>query len=235
MVELDDGALMLNMRDDRNRLDFGRLDVVVNNAGGHSTKATGRLESAPLEAWRDYIDTNLTGTFLMIRECARLMMPQPVPYAAAKASVKVELFEHIEGVGGMAPLRIHVLDVELDVIVRAETFGRGRLQRVGPVVAGVVGVKNKHRSARKEKPSGTHGRLYIGSERKPRGFRRCCAVPRGPIRNEHAQSDQRGGDPRRSRRANLRCGESEITGLRADRRGRHTGRPRARTDYRKSP
>jgi NAD(P)-dependent dehydrogenase (short-subunit alcohol dehydrogenase family) len=88
----------------------------VNNAGGHSQRATGRLETEPLEAWNDYIETNLTGTFLMIRECARLMIPrssgsiiniasiaavlgrdrrlypsgmrpQPVPYAAAKAGV----------------------------------------------------------------------------------------------------------------------------------------------------
>ncbi len=95
---------------------FGRLDILVNNAGGHSPLATGKLETESLECWRAFIDTNMTGTFLMIREYAKLMMsrdggsiiniasiagmvgrdrdvypddmkPQPVPYAAAKAGM----------------------------------------------------------------------------------------------------------------------------------------------------
>ncbi|MBR7131762.1 MAG: SDR family oxidoreductase [Lentisphaeria bacterium] len=55
---------------------FGRLDILVNNAGGHSKKACGLLEKESLEGWREFIEPNLTGTFLMIREFAGLMMPQ---------------------------------------------------------------------------------------------------------------------------------------------------------------
>ena len=95
---------------------FGRLDVLVNNAGGHSPLATGFLEKEALEAWKAFVEINMTGTFLMMREYAKLMMPQkkgaviniasiaalvgrdrrvypegmtpqPVPYAAAKAGM----------------------------------------------------------------------------------------------------------------------------------------------------
>ena len=54
---------------------FGKLDVLVNNAGGHSKKACGLLEKESLEGWHEFIEPNLTGTFLMLREYAKLMMP----------------------------------------------------------------------------------------------------------------------------------------------------------------
>ena len=95
---------------------YGRLDILVNNAGGHTPEATGHLETEPLAAWKTFIDANPTGTFLMLREYARLMMdkghgsviniasisslvgrdrtvypegmtPNPFPYTAAKAGV----------------------------------------------------------------------------------------------------------------------------------------------------
>ena len=61
---------------ERIKQQFGRLDILVNNAGGHTPEATGILETEPLSAWKTFIDANLTGTFLMMREYARLMMSQ---------------------------------------------------------------------------------------------------------------------------------------------------------------
>lgn len=53
---------------------FGKLDILVNNAGGHSPSATGALETETLEGWKDFVEANLNGTFLCIREFARIMM-----------------------------------------------------------------------------------------------------------------------------------------------------------------
>ncbi len=54
---------------------FARLDILVNNAGGHSPEACGYLEKETLTGWNAFIQPNLTGTFLMMREYAKLMMP----------------------------------------------------------------------------------------------------------------------------------------------------------------
>lgn len=54
---------------------LGTPDILVNNAGGHAP-ATGRLETETLESWQAFVDINLTGPFLCIREAARLMMPR---------------------------------------------------------------------------------------------------------------------------------------------------------------
>jgi len=48
---------------------WGALDVLVNNAG--VSGPTSRLEDTTLDAWRNTLDVNLTGTFL----CARSAVP----------------------------------------------------------------------------------------------------------------------------------------------------------------
>ena len=51
----------------------GRLDLLVNNAGGFAGAPT---DEFPLQMWRDMIDANLTGAFLCCREAFRLMKAQ---------------------------------------------------------------------------------------------------------------------------------------------------------------
>lgn len=58
---------------------FGKLDIVVNNAGfawprGGPVDLT--LVDTPLEIWRKVLETNLTGTFLCSREALKIMRPQ---------------------------------------------------------------------------------------------------------------------------------------------------------------
>lgn len=55
---------------------FGRIDVVVNNAGfawPRGGPVNLELADTPLEVWRKVLDTNLTGTFLCSREALKIM------------------------------------------------------------------------------------------------------------------------------------------------------------------
>jgi NAD(P)-dependent dehydrogenase (short-subunit alcohol dehydrogenase family) len=83
---------------------FGRIDVLANIAGG--SFYTKRIEEFTWAEWKQVIDTNLKGTFLMCREVAPIMQKQNggrimntasnygitgsalrAPYAAAKAGI----------------------------------------------------------------------------------------------------------------------------------------------------
>lgn len=55
---------------------YGHLDVLVNNAGGHVPGSTGKLEDEPLNVWNSFLQINLTGTFLCLREAAKIMIRQ---------------------------------------------------------------------------------------------------------------------------------------------------------------
>jgi NAD(P)-dependent dehydrogenase (short-subunit alcohol dehydrogenase family) len=55
------------------RKQFKRLDILINNAGVAHAAAT--IDKLPIESWRDVIDTNLTGLFLVTRALLPLMHP----------------------------------------------------------------------------------------------------------------------------------------------------------------
>ena len=58
----------------RTRANFGRLDLLFNNAG-----VSGRaipLEDLPFEQWKKILDTNLTGAFLCTQEAFKIMKSQ---------------------------------------------------------------------------------------------------------------------------------------------------------------
>jgi NAD(P)-dependent dehydrogenase (short-subunit alcohol dehydrogenase family) len=53
---------------------FGRLDLLFNNAGRGAPPAS--VGDLPIEVWREVVDTNLTGVFLMTQGAFRLMRTQ---------------------------------------------------------------------------------------------------------------------------------------------------------------
>jgi len=58
---------------------FGRIDVVVNNAGfawPRNGPINLELAETPLSVWLKILDTNLNGTFLCSREALKIMRPQ---------------------------------------------------------------------------------------------------------------------------------------------------------------
>jgi 3-oxoacyl-[acyl-carrier protein] reductase len=56
---------------DFTKSDFGRIDVLINNAG---TASMNHSLLTPITTVRKILDTNVIGTFLFSRECAKVMM-----------------------------------------------------------------------------------------------------------------------------------------------------------------
>jgi len=59
---------------DRIGQDFGRIDVIFNNAGGNAPGVP--FEDLPFEKWQSVVDVNLTGMFLCAQAAFRMMKDQ---------------------------------------------------------------------------------------------------------------------------------------------------------------
>src|SRR5215510_12079302 len=58
----------------RARKEFGRLDLLFNNAGIGAPAVP--MEELPLETWKKVVDTNLTGVFVCTQEAVKIMNAQ---------------------------------------------------------------------------------------------------------------------------------------------------------------
>ncbi len=58
----------------RIKKDFGRLDVLFNNAGIGAPAVP--MEELPVETWKKVVDTNLTGVFVCTQEAVKIMKAQ---------------------------------------------------------------------------------------------------------------------------------------------------------------
>lgn len=139
---------------------FGRIDVLVNNAGVNRVRAS---EDVPLSEWNSVLQTNLTGTFLCSRIIGRRMLearrgsiinlasilsliafPERAAYAASKGGVQqmtrvlaVEWAERQVRVNALAPGVIRTeMSAELARLGKVDLSripSRTPLQRIGEV------------------------------------------------------------------------------------------------------
>jgi 3-oxoacyl-[acyl-carrier protein] reductase/meso-butanediol dehydrogenase/(S,S)-butanediol dehydrogenase/diacetyl reductase len=125
---------------------FGRLDIVVNNAGAARGDDRVPVVDLAIDTWRKVIDVNLTGTFLASRAAARTMIAQgqggciinissiasrvagasAAAYSASKAGINA--LSHALALE-LAPHRIRVNAVLPGVIETARMDDLGREER----------------------------------------------------------------------------------------------------------
>jgi 3-oxoacyl-[acyl-carrier protein] reductase len=119
--------------------DYGRIDVLVNNAGITADyllvrEKEGVVTKFPLEAWQAVINVNLTGTFLCGREAAAAMIKQ-------KRGVIIN-FSSICRAGNMGQSNYSASKAGVDAltVVWAKELARYKI-RVGAVAPGYTGTE----------------------------------------------------------------------------------------------
>ena len=103
----------------------GRLDGLVNNAGGQFMKP---LEAISAKGWQAVIDTNLTGGFLMARECYVQHMQQ---HGGSIVNIVADMWGSMPGMGHSGAARAGM--VSFTETAAAEWAGSGvRVNAVAP-------------------------------------------------------------------------------------------------------
>ena len=105
----------------------GRLDALVNNAGVAGA-AAGPVEQLSLEAWRRYIDTNLTGAFLMVKHAVPLLRESRGAIVNIASTRALQSEPHSEAYaaskGGLTALT-HALAISLGPEIRVNCISPG--------------------------------------------------------------------------------------------------------------
>ena len=89
--------------------DFGRIDALVNNAGGQFAAP---LESISQKGWETVVRTNLTGGFLMARECYTQWMKQAAKENGSGAIVNIiaDMWQGMPNMGHSGAARAGMLN-----------------------------------------------------------------------------------------------------------------------------
>lgn len=107
--------------------DFGRLDGVVNNAG-LADPDSGPLEQLSLEAWSRLLSVNLTGAFLVSRQCIGLLRDSGGAIVNIASTRALQSEPHTEAYaaskGGLVALT-HAMAVSLGPDIRVNAVSPG--------------------------------------------------------------------------------------------------------------
>jgi citronellol/citronellal dehydrogenase len=114
---------------ERTLAEFGRIDVLVNNAGG---TRMGALESIPTRGWDAIFDLNTKSTFVLTREAGKALIAQ-----GSGAIVNVSSGAGVNGVKGGAHYSAAKSAVQMFTRVTAAEWGRYGI-RCNCVAAGAI-------------------------------------------------------------------------------------------------
>jgi citronellol/citronellal dehydrogenase len=109
--------------------EFGRLDILINNAGG---TRMGPLETIPTRGWDSIFDLNVKSAFIATREAGRHMMAQK-----SGAIVNISSGAGINGVRGGAHYSAAKSALQMFTRVAAAEWGKHGV-RVNCVAAGAI-------------------------------------------------------------------------------------------------
>lgn len=143
---------------------FGRLDILVNSAAmdpkfdpeNINAQSSNAFETYPLETWKDAVDVNLTGTFIVTQACARQMLSQNYGVVINICSTyglvgpDQRLYERLDGSQQYKPVYYTVTKAGILGLTRyLATYYAGKPIRVNALTPG--GIYNQHDEAFMEK------------------------------------------------------------------------------------